>query len=350
MKICYRRKTFNDEHLKLIRDANRVMEDYARQGYELTLRGLYYRLFALDLFPASWADPKTGNKNNIRSYNKLKTIISDGRLAGLIDWDHLVDRLRVVDQNLHFDSPAHRIRTAAQNYARDKWEGQEYRVEVWYEKDAVLGILQPVCNELDVASFVCRGYGSSSSVWQGAMRLLKWARAGYKTRIIYFGDHDPSGTDMTRDVFDRVTLFVRHHLIQDWVRAHAKDAPTPKKEEELEAWYGRVADGVEADGLIPEVDRVALNMSQIEEYNPPPAPAKVTDSRAGKYIEEHGEDCWELDALEPQVLEAVLREAIDRYRDEDLWNEIRDREEEERELIIAAADRWDDITVFLEQK
>ena len=80
--------------------------------------------------------------------------------------------------------------------------------------------------------------------------------------IIHLGDHDPSGIDMTRDIQERLQMF----------------------------------------GADVYVKRVALTMNQIGTYNPPPNPAKITDSRASKYIDEYGNESWELDALEPQVI------------------------------------------------
>ncbi len=84
----------------------------------------------------------------------------------------------------------------------------------------------------------------------------------------------------------------------------------------LEVFLSRTARSMQV-----EVRRLALNMPQIEEYGPPPNPAKVTDSRFQRYSETYGDESWELDALEPAVLVQLVRDEVDTLRDDDAWNE-----------------------------
>lgn len=88
-------------------------------------------------------------------------------------------------------------------------------------------------------------------------------------------------------------------------------------------------------------ERLALNMDQIEELNPPPNPAKVTDSRANKYIEEYGESCWELDALEPAYIDNLIRTAVAKYRDDDLYAAKKGEEDEHKGNIAKVANNWE---------
>ena len=101
-RICYIPKNFRKKSLEVIAAANRIIEEYAAQGFSLTLRQLYYQFVARDLLP-----------NTKRSYKRLGEIINDARLAGLVDWDQITDRTRNVRSNGHWSSPSDIIRLAA---------------------------------------------------------------------------------------------------------------------------------------------------------------------------------------------------------------------------------------------
>lgn len=275
-KIEYVDKKFTAGSLKLIQIANDIITDYRAQGFDLTLRQLYYQFVSRNVIP-----------NKQKEYNRLGSVINDARLAGLIDWNAIVDRTRFLRSNAHWTSPADIIRSSADQYQIDKWEGQEHRVEVWIEKDALIGVIEPICDKLDLPYFSCRGYTSQSEMWQAAQRLIRHSRGTpmAKPVIIHLGDHDPSGKDMSRDIQDRLDLFMEGRAVK-----HVR------------------------------VERVALNMNQIEEYNPPPNPAKITDSRARAYIEQYGSESWELDALDPKVIAKLISDTVAQYRDDKLWN------------------------------
>lgn len=291
MKICYREINFRPDSLRLIEQVNGIISEYQDLGYSLTLRQVYYQLVARDVIP-----------NNERSYKNLGNLISDGRMAGLISWEAIEDRTRHLRKNSHWSSPGSIIYSAARSFAYDKWEGQENYVEVWVEKDALVGIVGQVCEELDIPYFSCRGYVSQSEMWNAAQRLE--AMAGQKNiHIIHLGDHDPSGKDMSRDICDRLELF----------------------------------------GVMVEFERIALNYDQIEEFNPPPNPTKLSDSRAIGYIEEFGHECLELDALRPDVIEGLIRDSVTSYCDLELLAEARDREKEAKRTLRAVADDWSTI-------
>lgn len=297
-RIAYIEKNFQADTLEVIGQANAIIDDYLAQGYQLTLRQLYYRFVATDLIP-----------NNMRSYKRLGSILNDARLAGHVDWEAIEDRTRNLEEVSHWATPAGIIRAAANSYRVDKWENQPIYVEVWIEKDALAGVFERVCTAEDVPWFSCRGYTSQSEMWSAAQRIAN--RAGDRDAVVlHFGDHDPSGIDMTRDIQDRLELF----------------------------------------GATVDVERIALNYDQVEEYDPPPNPAKLTDSRAKGYIAKHGRSSWELDALEPTVLAALVREEVHALRDDDRWEVDVEREEEEREALAAAAKRWPSVQRFLEEE
>ena len=301
-KICYiSKRRFSGQWLEMIRTVNIVLEEYGAQGYELTLRQLYYQLVARDLFPDTekwsfsngrWVRSSEGTKNADPNYGWLGRIVNDGRLAGLIDWNYVVDRTRGLKELAHFKNAADALHQLADWYYVDMWKRQDVRLEVWIEKDALVGVIEGVCQEFDVPYFSCRGYTSQSEMWRAAMRLKTWVEAGQEVQIIHLGDHDPSGVDMSRDIFDRIKMFMG---------------------------------GV-------EVRRIALNMDQVEEFNPPPNPAKITDSRCGVYVEKYGDKSWELDALEPSVINGLIRDTILARRDSSIY-------EEDLEYVIKTRER-----------
>ena len=88
------------------------------------------------------------------------------------------------------------------------------------------------------------------------------------------------------------------------------------------------------------MERIALNYDQVEEYNPPPNPAKITDSRASRYIEEFGRSSWELDALEPTVMEQLIEDRVLYYKDMGEWMEAEEEEEKHKKLLNDLAINW----------
>ena len=276
------------------------------QGYILTLRQLYYQTVARGIIP-----------NRQSEYKRIGSIINDGRLAGLIDWSALEDRTRNLESVSHWSSPEDIIRVVANQYAIDKWEDQDIRPEVWVEKEALAGVVERICNQLDVAHFSCRGYVSQSEMWVAAQRFIKYAKNGQMTHVIHLGDHDPSGIDMSRDITERIRMFMARHGYG------AK-------------WF--------------DFTRIALNMDQVQQYNPPPNPAKSTDSRFQGYMDIHGDESWELDALEPQVLSDLIQAKVDELRDDFLYSEKQDQEEHEKQQLGKVSDKWDAVAEFVEQE
>ena len=281
-------KDLADKTLYVVAKAREICLEYANQGYDLTLRQLYYQFVARALIP-----------NTDRSYKRLGNIVSDARLLGYLDWDYIVDRTRTPNKAPSWASPAELIEAAASQYQEPVWADQDTVVEVWVEKEALAGVVERTADRERVLSFSCRGYVSQSAMWRAAQRHLNRSQ---DTVVLHLGDHDPSGIDMTRDIQDRLDLF-----------------------ESGAAVY-----------------RIALTMDQIEEQDPPPNPTKLTDSRAGAYVAEFGYDSWELDALDPGYLDTLITEHISRWRDEDAFQAALQIEAANREELMAAAANWGD--------
>jgi hypothetical protein len=339
-RVQYIEKSFQRTGQYIIYWAERICAENAAQGYSMTLRQLYYQFVAQDLFPDDWTftwtgtrwvkDPN-GTKNATPNYDKLGVILNEARLAGYLDWDYLVDRTRNLEQNPHWSGPQPLLRAAAKQFMVDRWADQDYYLEAWIEKDALVGVLEDACPDLDVPFFSCRGYTSQSEMWSAAQRIGEKINEGKRVRIIHLGDHDPSGVDMSRDIHERISLFVAQDL----------GLEGPKGRQDDIGWYtGALTDSF-------EVDRIALNMDQVRQYNPPPNPAKLTDSRAGDYVARYGYESWELDALSVADLVQLVKDAVDGYVDEDRMEEQVEREDEIKGVLSQVAGRYQDVAKFL---
>ena len=287
----------------------RIAREYAAAGFRLTLRQLFYRFVARAWLP-----------NTHRSYKNLGETLNVARMSGLVDWDVIEDRTRSHAENDHWSDPAEIVAGAAEGYGRDTWAGQNTYVEVWVEKDALGAIVGRAAGAEDVAYFACKGYTSQSAMWRAARRIehrrgarFSQATTGDTVRavVLHLGDHDPSGVDMTRDIEERLCVFGVRHL---------------------------------------EVRRIALNMDQVAEFDPPPNPTKFSDSRCQAYVDRYGYEAWELDALEPDYLMSLIQEHVRGLCDLGRRALEVERQEEERGGLEEAAARWAEVTEFLEEE
>jgi hypothetical protein len=304
--ITYIDKRFNRSSQVVIDHAAEILGEYAAQGYTMTLRQLYYQFVARGLLPNKQAE-----------YDRLGRIVSEARLAGLLDWNHLEDRTRRLADLPHWDSPQSILDAVASQYRTERWADQPERVEVWVEKEALAAVIGQAAEAQDVPWYSARGYNSQSAQWRAAQRHLRWERDGQSATVVYLGDHDPSGLDMPRDLQDRFATF----------------------------------------GTRTRIERIALTLDQVRQFDPPPNPAKQTDSRTPDYIATYGDDVldengeavsWELDALPPDVLGTLITDAIAAHRDDDRWAEATEAMEAQRRLLRAAAGRWPEVADYLD--
>ena len=266
----------------------KIIGEYRRLDLKLTLRQLYYQLVSRNIIP-----------NTERSYQNLGTTLSKARLAGMIDWSAIEDRGRVPSQASDWDSIQDLVEGAIGGYRLPRWEGQPCYCELWVEKQALAGVLDPIADEYHSVLMVNKGYSSQSAMYSSAKRIAYRAN-NRPAHVFYLGDHDPSGQDMVRDIRDRLNMFMRYEVDLT-------------------------------------VHTIALTTEQVEEHEPPPNPTKLTDSRANDYIERHGMECWEVDALDPQTLQRLIRAAFDDVVDSEVMDEIKDREEVDKDALREAA-------------
>jgi hypothetical protein len=284
----YQTFRFTDESLRMISVINRIIADYQEQGFTLTIRQIYYQLVSHDEFRVkykwtgkAWRRDPNGTINAEPNYDALCYLANKARLAGLMDWEAIEDRTRNFVLRTRWETGKDILRAATDSWHMDMWRDQRARVFVIVEKDALVGVLQPTCRRLDVPILAARGYPSVSVLREFVVGDILPADEAQDIIVIHLGDHDPSGIDMTRDLRERIELF--------------------------------------AEGRPVDLVRIALTMKQIRDQNPPPNPAKTTDTRFRDYQKEFGDESWELDALSPSYLADLLANKINEYRDEDIW-------------------------------
>lgn len=291
MKERYQDIEFRAETLRLIEVLDGIISEYQAQGYVLNVRQLYYQMVARAFI-----------ENTLRSYKRLASVVNDARLAGLLDWDAIEDRTREFVRRSRWAGPGDLLRACAEQYHEDMWADQEARVFVVVEKEALVGVLEPVCRRFDVPLLAARGYPSCSVLREFALEDIEAANlAGQDPVVLHLGDHDPSGIDMSRDLEERLRLFQRGGLV---------------------------------------FKRIALNMSQVEELRPPENPAKVTDTRYRAYMKQFGTSSWELDALSPEYLAQLVTRHVNEHINVQAWAAAEVRIKQTRSRLAELAGGW----------
>lgn len=298
---------------EILSHAIRIAKSYKAQKLTLTLRQLYYRFVAEGLLPS-------GQK----IYKRIGSVLTEARYNGdfPIDWIedrgrevHLGDYSRTVSNVNDAEADVESMVAALPDFLinRSRWLGQETHVSVWVEKQALEGVFEGVCSGLGVGLFACKGYPSVSSLYEFSKDAyfavngrhersdrakeydrrftfghgLSWSEKhteGPKQCVVlYFGDHDPDGWEIPRSALRNLNQIMQTY-----------------------------------DLAVPlEFQRIALNMDQINQYNPPPFEAKMTSARYRGYVREHStQDAWELDALDPRVLQQLIRDEVGKFFDE----------------------------------
>lgn len=281
MREVYIARRFQGNAREMIERANAIIAEYRAQGFLLTLRQLYYQHVARGLI-----------ENSVKSYKLLGRTMVNARDAGESDWDAMEDRTREVNTHSAWPDPKTFIEHAAAWYAEDWWTDQEFRPEVWIEKNALIGVIAGVCGELRVPYFSTRGNVGQLAAKDAGERFAAILEDGLSPVVLHLADHDPTGIEMTRDVSERLELYAGQEV---------------------------------------EVRRVALTMNQVRRHRPPPNFIKEQDANSAKYRRQFGTtQCWELDALAPTVIAGLIRGQLEKMIDAKKWAAAKRREERHR--------------------
>jgi len=281
MKERFRDKLhLNKKNILQLSIINEIIEEYANEGYKLTLRQLYYQLVSRGIIP-----------NKASEYAKLSSLLVKGRMAGVVDWDAIEDRIRRPFLPYWVYDVEDAINDTINSYRLDRQAGQNVYIEIWIEKDALSGVLRKITSYYHINLMVNRGYSSCTAMHDAFKRFSM--HPDKKCFIFYLGDYDPSGLDMIRDITDRLYEF----------------------------------------GVDLTIKHLGITREQIDRYNPPPNPAKITDPRAKWYISRYGETSWEVDALSPKVLNSLLKKNIEKSIDMKLFTKQIKKEDRDKKYI-----------------
>jgi len=267
---------------------NQILNQYT---FSLTVRQIYYRLIS---------DPYNLFPNTRSCYASFDRVLVKARERGDIDEKRIEDRTRQTiggdygwpDPDSFLNDVLDNFSSSWQDYQKEIWLSQQFKLEVWVEKDALAGVVNQAAKPYRVLVFPSRGYSSYTKMKDAIQRLSYYDD---KQRVIlHLADHDPSGIDMTDDLIRRF-----------------------KK-------YG-------GDSI--RIERIALNFDQVKKFNLRPNPVKKADSRSSSYVMQYGHDCWELDALPPDELQNIVKRAIEKYIDPNAWQEKLEEIRKERKFL-----------------
>jgi hypothetical protein len=275
------------QSLELLLQAREILTASPRP---MTVRQLYYRLVAALVIP-----------NSARSYQNLVNLLTKARKVDLLDTSKFVDRARSVTKPRGYADLSDYLDVVRESYARKPNDGQPHYVEVWTEKDALSAIIGDVIRPYGAHLVVCKGYPSYTVLVEAGQRFNEEleGRLDSEVHLLYFGDFDPSGEDIFRVISEEMFALV---------------------------------------GVDFEITKVALTPELVVEHDLPPIPTKASDSRSFGFRHTHGDAAVELDALPPEILEELVRDAVEEWFDEAAHQEMSAKEATERAKVQRAVD------------
>jgi hypothetical protein len=261
--------------VKIIRN---VIREILEQDHPQTVRQVFYALTVRGVI----------DKAEIEYQRTVVRLLGEMREAGDIPFAWITDNTRLMRKPATFTGLESCLRSTAKFYRRNLWASMPVYVEVWVEKDALSGVLFEETEVYDVPLMTARGYSSLSFLHSAARSIEETGKPAY---VYHFGDLDPSGVDAARDI---------------------------------EAKLRRYAPGAEI-----HFERPAVTREQVDQWNLPTRPTKMTDTRAKKFVG----TSVELDAIPAARLRELVRGCIERHIDQEQLAVLRAAEQSERETL-----------------
>jgi hypothetical protein len=255
-----------------------ALYDIVAADHPMTVRQIFYQASKLNLV----------EKTEAAYNNGIVRLLTQMRLEGSLPFGWITDNTRWQRKPETYSSLQSALDRTTECYRRSVWDSQSVYIEIWLEKDALAGVVYEVTDTWDVPLMVTRGYPSMSFTYSAAETI---AAENKPTYLYYFGDYDPSGVDISRNLEARLREF-------------APDAEI-------------------------HFERVALNAEQIEIMDLPTRPTKKTDSRSKGFI---GRSV-ELDAVPPGILREMVEDCITRHIDKREYKTLQTAEESERKVL-----------------
>lgn len=267
-----------------------ALADIVAEIQPATVRQVFYQAVVRGLVP----------KDEAKGYKLVQRRLVKLRESGEIPYGWITDNVRIVRGHSRYGGPEDYARVAAEFYRKDYWAESPVNVEVWLEKDALAGVLVPtVVEECGLDLHVTRGYASVSYLQSAADFIHTDGRPSY---VYLLTDFDPSGLGIADTV--KAELIRRSYPTEVYVEC------------------------------------LAVNREQIDEWDLPTRPTKTTDSRASKFVRQHGTGSVELDAIPPATLRSLVRNSIEEHMDPEELRALKLAESQERDLLRSV---WGDI-------
>jgi hypothetical protein len=267
---------------QLIEQAARILAGES----PMTIRQLFYRLVSIAAI-----------ENTRNDYQRVSSTLTKARNDGRIDFDSIVDRSRPEYSPNVFEDAAQYARAVSKSYRKDYWQLQPQRVELWCEKDSVIGSIEDLTDKLGVTVRVARGFLSTTK----AFDLARAIGGNEKPMtVLYLGDHDPSGRQIETDLSARIRGY----------------------------------------GAKFTIERLAIHSADITKFKLPPLRVKESDSRAAGFLRRYSNRCVELDALPPTELRRRIEQAVTAMLDRELWDRAVIVEQAELASIQKIMERW----------
>lgn len=249
-----------------------------------TSRFIFYRASALQIVPKTTS-----------GYRAVQRELALMRERGDLPFAWIVDNTRWQRKpHTHNDIESF-LAESARLYRRDMWNHSDVYVEVWCESDSVAGALMPVTYEFDVPLMVVRGYTSTTFAHSAAKHIERDGRPAF---LYYFGDHDPSGLDIERNLKEKL---------------------------------GRYAPRAEIN-----LSRVTVTAEDIAEMDLPGSIKKATDTRSRNFVGK----AVEIESVPVETLRTWCREVIEQHVDQHQIDVLRVAEQSERSILGQLAAGW----------
>jgi hypothetical protein len=268
-------------------DLIQAMYEAAKATQPITGRGIGYKLFVADLISSM------ARSEMQRVYRLLR----EAREQNIIPWEWIVDETRGIERVSTWADPAEYARCVAQTYRRDFWGQQPVRVEVWSEKGTVRGVLRQVLDRYAVGFNPVHGFNSATCTYNSAQD-----DTGQPLIVLYVGDYDPSGLYMSQvDLPRRLAKYGGNHIT---------------------------------------FQRIALKLKHLDDLPSFPATDKRADTRYSWFVDNHGDRCWELDAMDPNDLRDCVEKAIVELIEPVAWKRCEIVNQAEQESLKTIIEKW----------
>jgi hypothetical protein len=252
----------------------------------ITVRGAFYRAVSAGFFPDT----------SDTHYRTCGNIVLKLRRLGIPPYSWISDSTRRRIKPSSWTGLADYAETVRDAYRKDLWAGQPHYVEVFVEKDAMAGVLEPVTDGFDVTLNVIRGCCSETFVYRVAEI---WRQIEKPIYAFYLGDHDPSGLRIEADLLNRIRGFGANPA----------------------AW-----------------ERLAITPDDFQNSNLLGFPVKKNPKVKGAwepYLAVFGDRCVEVDAIPANEIRHRVGRAILSHIDQHEWDILRIIEQEEKQDLFS---------------